>query len=137
MWLIPYTRQISSSVVQTITIPSLLHIPADSEAYWKKRYLLHLHFYSIWGSTKLDNLTHHNLFFDDFDEHASSIYDSPEWPKDPIYVTSIDFDMSMAPKGRSLFYFDSNSTWTRTPKPSRQILQYRRNTNGGTHQSID
>ena len=52
---------------------------------------------------KLDNLAHHNLFFDvDFDQHASSIYDTPEWPKEPLFYVNLPStsDQTMAPEGK-------------------------------------
>jgi phytoene desaturase len=52
---------------------------------------------------KLDTLAHHNLFFDvDFDAHADSIYDTPEWPDDPLFYVNLpsQSDPLMAPKGK-------------------------------------
>src|SRR5690606_11426487 len=38
---------------------------------------------------KLQNLTHHNLFFDeDFGPHAQEIYQKPAWPKKPLFYVS-------------------------------------------------
>ena len=52
---------------------------------------------------KLKDLAHHNLFFDvDFDKHASSIYDTPEWPKEPLFYANFPSisDSNMAPNGK-------------------------------------
>jgi phytoene desaturase len=52
---------------------------------------------------KLDALAHHNLFFDvDFDAHAASIYDTPEWPNDPLFYVNLpsQSDPLMAPDGK-------------------------------------
>ena len=50
---------------------------------------------------KLENIYHHNLFFDvDFDAHARDIYDTPKWPKEPLFYanfTSVT-DPSTAPQ---------------------------------------
>jgi len=50
---------------------------AYSEAYWKKKVFAPSSLLFYMGiDKKLDNLSHHNLFFDvDFDAHAQSIYD--------------------------------------------------------------
>jgi len=51
---------------------------------------------------KINNLDHHNLFFDtDFDKHADEIYSNPKWPKSPLFylnITSKTFKHT-APKG--------------------------------------
>ena len=52
---------------------------------------------------KVKNVSHHTLFFDvDFDAHARSIYDTPEWPKDPLFYGNFPSitDSSMAPQGK-------------------------------------
>jgi len=77
---------------------------AYSEAYWDKKTFApsSLLFY-IGLDKKLDALAHHNLFFDvDFDAHAESIYDTPEWPKDPLFYVNLpsQSDPSMAPEGK-------------------------------------
>ena len=62
-----------------------------SEAYWKKKVFAPSSLLFYMGiDKKLDNLAHHNLFFDvDFDQHASSIYDTPEWPKEPLFYVNL------------------------------------------------
>ena len=51
---------------------------------------------------KINNLNHHNLFFDtDFDKHADEIYSNPKWPESPLFylnITSKTFKHT-APKG--------------------------------------
>lgn len=57
-----------------------------SESYWDKRDLApsSILFY-IGVNKKLDELEHHNLFFDTpFEEHANALYKQPEWPKNPL-----------------------------------------------------
>ena len=52
---------------------------------------------------KIKNVSHHTLFFDgNFDQHAKSIYDNPEWPKNPLFYCNFPSitDPSMAPKNK-------------------------------------
>ena len=56
---------------------------------------------------KVKNVSHHTLFFDvDFDEHAKSIYDKPEWPKEPLFYGNFPSMTvkSMAPKGKEAVF---------------------------------
>lgn len=51
---------------------------------------------------KLDNLLHHNLFFDrSFEQFADEIYKDPRWPEDPLFYTCVPSktDSSVAPEG--------------------------------------
>ena len=74
-----------------------------SEKYWSKRVLApsSLLFY-IGFDKKLNNLAHHNLFFDtDFNLHSKEIYKDPKWPSEPLFYanfTSITNEHT-APKG--------------------------------------
>jgi phytoene desaturase len=75
-----------------------------SETYWQKRTFAPsaLLFY-IGLDKKLDNVLHHTLFFDeDFDAHASAIYDTPSWPQRPLFYVSIPSrtDAAAAPAGQ-------------------------------------
>ena len=77
---------------------------AYSEAYWDKKVFApsSLLFY-IGLDKKVDNLCHHNLFFDvDFDKHAEAIYDNPKWPENPLFYANLPSvsDSSMAPEGK-------------------------------------
>ncbi|TVZ55165.1 phytoene desaturase [Lutibacter sp. Hel_I_33_5] len=72
-----------------------------SEKFWSKKTFApsSLLFY-VGFDKKLDNIEHHTLFFDtDFDVHAESIYDTPSWPKDPLFYASFPSktDDSFAP----------------------------------------
>jgi phytoene desaturase len=56
----------------------------------------------------IENVEHHTLFFDtDFDAHAQSIYDTPEWPKKPLFYASFPSktDNSVAPDGKEAATF--------------------------------
>ncbi|OGS69648.1 MAG: phytoene dehydrogenase [Flavobacteria bacterium RIFCSPLOWO2_12_FULL_31_7] len=74
-----------------------------SEAYWNKKTFApsSLLFY-IGFDKKLENVCHHNLFFDtNFDKHAVDIYDNPKWPEEPLFYanfTSIT-NKQTAPEG--------------------------------------
>ncbi len=83
-----------------------------SEKYWENKVFAPsaLLFY-VGFNKKLDNVHHHNLFFDtDFDQHAKNIYDQPTWPEEPLFYanfTSIT-DPTSAPEGKENGFF-SNS----------------------------
>jgi phytoene desaturase len=80
-----------------------------NEAYWKSRVFApsSLLFY-VGFDTKLKNLQHHNLFFDtDFELHSAEIYDTPSWPKKPLFYANFPSitDQSMAPSGKETGFF--------------------------------
>lgn len=75
-----------------------------SEKYWDDRIFApsSLLFY-VGFDKKIENVEHHTLFFDtDFDVHAKSIYDTPEWPEKPLFYASFPSitDDSLSPKGK-------------------------------------
>ena len=75
-----------------------------SEKYWQKKIFAPsclLFFIGI--NKKVANLSHHNLFFDtDFDAHSYTIYDAPQWAKNPLFYANFPSitDSTMAPKGK-------------------------------------
>ncbi|AUS06400.1 phytoene desaturase family protein [Pseudotamlana carrageenivorans] len=74
-----------------------------SETYWESKVFApsSLLFY-VGFDKKLERVCHHTLFFDtDFDTHAKSIYDTPEWPEKPLFYASFPSitDASFAPEG--------------------------------------
>ena len=74
-----------------------------NELFWGKKVFApsSLLFY-IGLDRKINNLTHHNLFFDvDFNKHASEIYDDPKWPESPLFYLNFPSlsDKRMAPDG--------------------------------------
>jgi len=80
-----------------------------SEAYWSKKTFApsSLLFY-IGFNKKLNNVEHHNLFFDtDFEKHAEEIYDVPKWPTDPLFYANFPSvtDKSMSPDGCETAFF--------------------------------
>ncbi|GAB1445717.1 phytoene desaturase family protein [Flammeovirgaceae bacterium] len=74
-----------------------------SENYWETRKLSpsSLIFY-LGINKKLDNLLHHNLFFDeDFALHTKEIYQNPSWPTNPLFYVCCPSktDPTVAPHG--------------------------------------
>ena len=74
-----------------------------SKDYWDNRVMApsSLLFY-LGLNKKLNNLNHHNLFFDeDFHLHADEIYEDPKWPSKPLFYVSVPSitDNSVAPAG--------------------------------------
>jgi len=75
-----------------------------SEDYWTKRTMApsSLLFY-LGIDEKLEKLHHHNLFFDeDFELHATEIYEDPKWPSKPLFYVCAPSvtDASVAPVGK-------------------------------------
>jgi len=82
---------------------------AYSEKYWERKTFApsSLLFY-VGFDKKIDNVEHHSLFFDvDFDAHAAAIYDTPGWPKEPLFYASFPSktDDNAAPKGKEAGIF--------------------------------
>ncbi|MBU2904471.1 phytoene desaturase [Arenibacter algicola] len=80
-----------------------------SEAYWNKKTFApsSLLFY-VGFDKKLQNVSHHNLFFDtSFEQHAKEIYDDPKWPEAPLFYANFPSitDSSMAPEGCETGFF--------------------------------
>jgi phytoene desaturase len=74
------------------------------EKYWDSREMApsSLLFY-LGIDKKLNNLEHHNLFFDeDFDTHANELFEDPMWPSKPLLYTSVTSktDPEVAPEGK-------------------------------------
>jgi len=77
---------------------------AYSEAFWDKKTFApsSLLFY-VGLNKKVKNVSHHTLFFDvDFDAHAETIYDTAQWPEEPLFYANFPSitDPDMAPKGK-------------------------------------
>jgi len=80
-----------------------------SEKYWSKKTFApsSLLFY-VGFNKKLENIEHHNLFFDtNFEKHAEEIYDAPRWPTDPLFYANFPSvtDTSMSPDGCETGFF--------------------------------
>jgi phytoene desaturase len=81
-------------------------LPADyrnySAAYWsKKTFAPSALIYYLGINKRIENLRHHNLFFDeDLTAHATSIYKQPAWPDKPLfYVCAPSKTDEVAPPG--------------------------------------
>ncbi|MDT0687134.1 phytoene desaturase family protein [Autumnicola psychrophila] len=79
------------------------------EKYWEKKTFApsSLLFY-IGFDKKLQNVSHHTLFFDtDFKKHADAIYDNPRWPENPLFYASFPSvtDAGCAPEGKECGIF--------------------------------
>lgn len=74
-----------------------------SNKYWESRVMAPSSLIYYVGLNKtLDNLAHHNLFFDEsLDIHAEEIYTNPQWPNAPLFYVSLTTktDLSGAPEG--------------------------------------
>jgi phytoene desaturase len=75
-----------------------------SKQYWDRRTMSpsSLLFY-LGLDRKIPGLEHHNLFFDaDFKGHAKTIYDTQEWPDNPLFYACCPSktDPSVAPNGQ-------------------------------------
>lgn len=71
--------------------------------YWESRKMApSALIYYIGLSKKLENIHHHNLFFDtDFNEHAAEIYTHARWPENPLFYICAPSvtDATVAPEG--------------------------------------
>ena len=76
---------------------------------------------------KLKDLAHHKLFDVDFDQHASSIYDTPEWPKEPCFMSIYHRSLTKPwrLKAKKFALFDPHCTWIEDTRAVRQVLQHR------------
>jgi len=80
-----------------------------SETYWnKKTFAPSALIFYVGFSKKLENVSHHTLFFDvNFEAHAKAIYDDPAWPEDPLFYASFPSktDNNAAPVGQEAGIF--------------------------------
>ncbi|RYY71924.1 MAG: phytoene desaturase [Chitinophagaceae bacterium] len=80
-----------------------------NEAYWNNRVMApSCLIYYVGLNKKLKNILHHNLFFDtDFQVHGQEIYESKEWPADPLFYVcaTSQTDESVAPEGNENLFF--------------------------------
>ena len=74
-----------------------------SEQYWEnKTFSPSALLFYLGFDKKISGIEHHTLFFDvDFDQHAEEIYDSPSWPKNPLFYASFPSltEHGFAPEG--------------------------------------
>lgn len=74
-----------------------------SEMYWRRKVFAPsaVLFYIGFGK-RIENVSHHTLFFDtSFEAHASKIYDDPGWPEKPLFYASFPSksDATLCPAG--------------------------------------
>lgn len=74
-----------------------------TEKYWDDRIMAPSSLlYYVGLNKKIPHIQHHTLFFDeDFDQHAQEIYETPSWPKKPLFYMCAPSvtDISVAPEG--------------------------------------
>jgi len=80
-----------------------------SEKYWDKRIMApSALLYYVGINKRVENLRHHNLFFDEsLEEHGKEIYKDPKWPTAPLFYLSAPSitDASVAPEGCENLFF--------------------------------
>ena len=80
-----------------------------TEGYWnKKTYAPSSLLFYVGFNKKIKNVNHHNLFFDtNFEKHAQEIYDTPQWPTNPLFYANFPSvsDSSMAPEDCETGFF--------------------------------
>ena len=97
------------------------------DKYWDKRAMApsSLLFY-VGVDKNVEGLLHHNLFFDtDFDHHASQIYDTLEWPDQPLFYVCCPSktDPNVAPEGcENLFFLIPISAGIKDDKEKHEEL---------------
>lgn len=98
-----------------------------SDKYWDSRQMAPsalIYYLGVKG--KIDELQHHNLFFDtDFDHHASAIYDTGEWPAEPLFYVCMPSktDPGVAPEGHeNLFILIPLASGIQDDHNERRIL---------------
>ncbi|CAN5122773.1 phytoene desaturase family protein [soil metagenome] len=93
--------------IETMLLPEAYR--SYTETYWDKRIMAPgCLIYYVGLNKKLHNLQHHSLFFDtSFEEHGKEIYETKEWPSDPLFYVSATSvtDESVAPKGCENLFF--------------------------------
>lgn len=80
-----------------------------SENWWDKKQMAPgCILYYVGISKKLKNVLHHSLFFDtSFEQHGKEIYDTKQWPSNPLFYVSATSvtDESLAPPGCENLFF--------------------------------
>lgn len=80
-----------------------------SEKYWNKRIMApSALLYYVGIKKRVENLRHHNLFFDEsLEAHGKEIYKDPKWPTSPLFYLSAPSltDPSVAPEGCENLFF--------------------------------
>jgi phytoene desaturase len=86
---------------ETALLPSQYR--SYTEAWWNEKVLApSCLLYYVGLNKKLENVSHHSLFFDvPFDRHADEIYAHPKWPEAPLFYVNVPSrtDSTVAPPG--------------------------------------
>ena len=93
--------------------------------YWEKRTMAPSSLLYYVGLNKsFEGIKHHNLFFDEnFDQHATEIYDTHQWPERPLFYicNPSKTDASVAPEGKeNLFILIPVSTELKDNQPTKK-----------------
>jgi phytoene desaturase len=96
-----------------------------SEKYWAKRVMApSALLYYVGINKRVENLRHHNLFFDEsLEEHGKEIYKDPKWPTAPLFYLSAPSltDPHVAPEGcENLFFLIPIAPDLRDDEPTRE-----------------
>jgi phytoene desaturase len=79
-----------------------------SDKYWETRVMAPSSLiYYVGINKKLNNILHHTLIFDKpFDKHAKEIYETPQWPSEPLLYLSCTSktDKTVAPEGHEALF---------------------------------
>ncbi len=93
--------------VETQLLPAALR--SYSDQYWESRVMAPGSLvYFVGLGKKLQKITHHTLFFDvDFETHGQEIYQSRQWPTNPLFYAcaSSVTDPLAAPEGQENLFF--------------------------------
>lgn len=93
-------------IEQKLLPPHLRSYPAS---YWEKRKMApSCLIYYVGLNKKLNNIRHHNLFFDaDFEQHGKEIYKIKTWPAEPLFYVCVNSvtDETVAPAGCENLFF--------------------------------
>ncbi len=93
--------------IETALLP--LKYRSYTENYWEKRVMAPgCLLYYVGLNKRLNNLTHHSLFFDtSFVVHGSEIYNYKQWPTDPLFYVSATSvtENGLAPEGCENLFF--------------------------------
>lgn len=85
------------------------HLRNYEESYWEKKVFAPSSLLFFIGlDKKLNNISHHNLFFHaPFEEHINAIYTDPKWPHDPLFYVCCPSktETSVAPEGCENLFF--------------------------------
>jgi phytoene desaturase len=80
-----------------------------SKEYWDKKTMApSCILYYVGLNKKLENISHHSLFFDtSFQTHAKEIYNTKQWPSNPLFYVSATSvtDETLAPQGCENLFF--------------------------------